>query len=85
MATTDTDTGRTPPPGTGGSGLPGGTPPPGFGPSRSWVHKVVSTAHEWQPVFEPAEVAALVKYAAENGIDADEKLLTQLLRSLVFG
>src|SRR5690606_4940676 len=36
-----------------------------------------------QPIFDPAEVAALVKFASEKGIvDPGEKLITRLYRNL---
>lgn len=59
-----------------------GTPPPRFGEEPSFLRSLFSAEYGLQPVFDSAEVAALVKYASERGIDSEDGLLTRLFRAL---
>ena len=58
------------------------TPRKDFGRSLTWVERVLRPHYAQQPVFEPAEVAALLKYASERGIDTADHLLRRLYRAL---
>ena len=61
----------------------GFTKPPGFGRSVGYLERLeIPAGYERQSVFEPAEVAALVKYASERGIDTADNLVTRLFRAL---
>jgi len=53
-----------------------------FGRHLSWSERLRRPQYEAQAIFEPAEVAALVKYASEKGIDTEEGLLRRLFRAL---
>lgn len=61
---------------------PRGTPPPRFGVEPSFLQGLASGEYGRQPIFEPAEVAALVKYASERGVDSDDGLMMRLFRAL---
>jgi hypothetical protein len=65
-----------------GTRRPGGTPPPGYGPDLSFIQRLLTPGAGRQSIFEPAEVAALARYASENGIDTADGLLLRLSRSL---
>jgi hypothetical protein len=53
-----------------------------FGSPQSFVDRFLVPTHRPQPIFESAEVAALVKFASEQGIDTDDHLLARLFRAL---
>jgi hypothetical protein len=67
------------------SGILSGTLPPKdgkaqrseFGRTLSFVEGLLRPQYAQQPVFESAEVAALIKYASERGIDTDDHVLTE--------
>jgi hypothetical protein len=61
---------------------PRGTPPPRFGVEPSFLGGLLAAEYGREPIFEPAEVAALVKYASERGVDSDDGLLMRLFRAL---
>jgi hypothetical protein len=62
---------------------PGGyTSTKDFGRELNWGEWFRSPQYAQQAVFEPAEVAALLKYASEQGIDTEDHLLTRLYQAL---
>ena len=55
-----------------------------FGVEQSWFQETfISPTMARQPVFEPVEVAALIKFASEEGIDTDDHLVTRLYFALL--
>ncbi len=49
---------------------------------QTWLEWFRRPHYGQQPIFDPAEVAALVKYASEHGIDTDDHILTRLYQAL---
>ena len=53
-----------------------------IGRPQTWAEWLRRPQYAQQPVFELAEVAALLKYASEHAIDTDDRLLMRLYHAL---
>jgi hypothetical protein len=67
----------------GASTVPVGRSGPEFGKRAAWWWGWLRPDYAQQPIFDTAEVAALVKFASEQGVDEPgDKLIMQLYRNL---